>query len=31
MTYYDILNVQEDSTLKDIKQSYHNLSRRYPI
>lgn len=29
MTYYDILNVQEDSTLKDIKQSYHNLSRRY--
>jgi DnaJ-class molecular chaperone len=29
MTYYDTLNVQEDSTLKDIKQSYHNLSRRY--
>ena len=29
MTYYDILNVQEDATLKDIKQSYHNLSRKY--
>jgi len=29
MTYYDTLNVQEDATLKDIKQSYHNLSRKY--
>ena len=29
MTYYDILNVPEDVTLKEIKQSYHKLSRKY--
>ena len=29
MTYYNTLNVQEAATLKDIKQSYHNLSRKY--
>ena len=31
MTYYDILNVPEDVTLKEIKQSYHKLSRKYHI
>ena len=29
MTYYDILNVSEDVTLKEIKHSYYQLSRKY--
>ena len=29
MTYYDILNVSEDAMLKTIKNSYHQLSRKY--
>ena len=29
MTYYDILNVSEDATLKDIKQSYYKLAHKY--
>ena len=29
MTYYDILNVAEDVTLKEIKHSYYQLSRKY--
>ena len=29
MTYYDILNVSENATGRDIKQSYHQLSKKY--
>ena len=29
MTYYDILNVSEDVTLKEIKHSYYQLSKKY--
>lgn len=29
MNYYSTLNVPEDVTLKEIKQSYHKLSRKY--
>jgi len=29
MTYYDILNVSEDATLKEIKHSYYQLSKKY--
>ena len=29
MTYYDVLNVSEHATLKEIKHSYYQLSRKY--
>ena len=29
MTYYDILNVSDNATGRDIKQSYHQLSKKY--
>ena len=29
MTYYDILNVSEHATLKEIKHSYYQLSKKY--